>query len=352
MGQKTNPTALRLGKIREWEVRHFEKKPTESFYYSLKEIEIQKFAEKFFNNYGLQIQKCKVFLNERTLQIFISYYAVEKSYQLISELTSNQKIKLFTKNKITTNFIKKKSNTKNFYQFWAYLQKLKKVKTKRRFSRFLRFNTKLKNNYKIIRNTNLEFYKKTHSDFFNTSTSYNNKFINKFTETLNKYLNLNKYFTVSLTCKQINKSLLSNLNKKNNKFIKRVVSQLRRYQNNSYYTDGLNLLFQCIKNKQSHKLIAEYIARELGKLKRHSLFFRFVTAALTLFYRQDFSEMYGIKIQIKGRINGNPRSKKKLISVGRSIQNQSLLNNVNYYESTAFTKNGSFGVKTWVSEKT
>jgi ribosomal protein S3 len=353
MGQKTNPIVFRLGKTKEWELKHFEKKSNESSYYIFKELEIQKFTNKFFNDYGLKIKKCKVFMNERMLHIYSAYYTTEKSHYLIAELNNKKKLKLSLKNKINQNFKKRDGNKTKFYRFWAQTRKFKNLGSSKQYSDALYLNTAFKNSYRVTRNKNLAFYKKPKL-LFPTSESFvsNNKFAYRFIKSLNEYLNINDHYTIVLTCKHINKNLITQLNKKDSKIIKRVMPQLRRYQNNSYFNDGINLLFQSVINKQSQKLIAEYIAVELGKLKRHSFFFRFIQTAFTLFYKQKFSKIYGIKIQIKGRLNGNPRSKKKIINIGKSIKNLSLLYNINFSESTAHTKNGSFGVKIWLSEKT
>jgi ribosomal protein S3 len=346
MGQKTNAIALRIGKTKEWELKHIEKKSTESSYYIFKEVEIQNFANKFFNNYGLKIQRCKIYINERIMHIFISYSMSEKSFGLITELNAKENLKFLVNPSLNSILQRKILKKKDAYNYWSQWHKFKRVGSLKYSFKAVALRLKLKNSYRFRRDKILEFYKKTKQSY------YSNKLVIQFLKSLTEYLNISGYFTVSLTCKHINKNLITQLNKKNSKIIKRVIPQLRRYQNSSYFKDGLNILFQSMVNKQSQKLIAEYIALELSKLKKHSFFFRFIQTALTLLYKQEFSRIYGIKIQIKGRINGTPRSKKKTISIGKSIKNLSIFYNINYHESTAFTKNGSLGVKVWLSEKT
>jgi small subunit ribosomal protein S3 len=62
------------------------------------------------------------------------------------------------------------------------------------------------------------------------------------------------------------------------------------------------------------------------------------------------SNVDGIKILIKGRLNGVPRAKKKLILVG-NVTTQKIEKNLDYSETTSYTTNGTFGVKVWISEK-
>lgn len=60
-------------------------------------------------------------------------------------------------------------------------------------------------------------------------------------------------------------------------------------------------------------------------------------------------QIKGIKIVINGRFNGAPRSNQKIIKVG-SIPLQSFNSCISYYEDTAYTSNGTFGIKVWICE--
>ena len=64
----------------------------------------------------------------------------------------------------------------------------------------------------------------------------------------------------------------------------------------------------CSTKPNSANLLAEFISTQLQKLKRHNFFLKFIKATLTIFKSQN------IKIKIKGRFNGAPRAKHKLIS--------------------------------------
>jgi ribosomal protein S3 len=90
----------------------------------------------------------------------------------------------------------------------------------------------------------------------------------------------------------------------------------------------------------------------LKNLKRHNFFLKFVKTTLTLFYNKNFSNCKRIKIQVKGRFNGAPRAKNKLIDIGNRAPVLTINSKIDYAESTAFTSNGTFGVKVWINEKT
>ena len=76
MGQKTNPNILRLGVSKQWNIKNIEKKPQEMGIYSFRSIEIKQFVEKFFNDNGLILAKCKVHYSDSgLLHILLFYYA-------------------------------------------------------------------------------------------------------------------------------------------------------------------------------------------------------------------------------------------------------------------------------------
>jgi ribosomal protein S3 len=71
-----------------------------------------------------------------------------------------------------------------------------------------------------------------------------------------------------------------------------------------------------------------------------------------MFGTKTFSIAKGIKIKIKGRFNGAPRAKHKIINIGNNMPVLTLNSNIDYAETTSYTSNGTFGVKVWVCEKT
>ena len=47
-------------------------------------------------------------------------------------------------------------------------------------------------------------------------------------------------------------------------------------------------------------------------------------------------------------MNGRPRAKHKIISIGNGVPAITLNSTVDYAESTAYTLNGTLGIKVWV----
>ena len=164
---------------------------------------------------------------------------------------------------------------------------------------------------------------------------------------------INKKINIFLTFKQLNKNSKQVFNSENIEILKKKIVVLKKYEQNSFFKEGLNTLFTCTTQQNSADLIAEFIAFQLKKLKRHNFFLRFVKTALLIFItnKKSTSLIKGIKIKIKGRLNGVPRAKHKIINIGKGVPNLTINSKINYAESTSYTANGTLGIKIWTYEK-
>jgi ribosomal protein S3 len=52
------------------------------------------------------------------------------------------------------------------------------------------------------------------------------------------------------------------------------------------------------------------------KNRKDIIFFKILKTTLTLFSNKAFSKLKGIKIKVKGRLNGAPRARHKTIKIG------------------------------------
>jgi len=150
--------------------------------------------------------------------------------------------------------------------------------------------------------------------------------------------------------------LFQNLNNKFTKKVKNIkqklslchiLKQLKIYKKQVFYKNLLSVIYITLR-KNVPSLLSEAIAYQLSLLKKkHNFFLTFITHALKLFFNSNINCLNGLKILISGRFNGVPRSQKKSIQLGKLPLN-SLNTNINYYESIAYTINGTFGVKVWI----
>ena len=343
MGQKTNPNILRLGKINEWKSKYIEKKTTESSTIIFRDLEIRKFVSQLFTKHGLKIENCKIYYSESSLHIYISYYNSIKPllvHDKIKIRSTKAKSKLFQK-KFTN--IKKTTIRKQLYTTKTY----KKI-----------FNRNLEK--KLFQNQYL-LNKKTHrlsaiKSLQNYTTRKNHPTLNKqnidlFISRILKGLSLftNKKQNIFLNLKQTNKEtpLFQKISKTNKHRIIKSLTKLRKFQQNEFFKKGFNLLYNFTTNSQSPTFLAEFIALFLRKLKRPNFFLRFLKLALKTLTAEKFSRFERIQIKIKGRFNGAPRSTHKFINIGKNIPVLTLNSKIDYGEATAYTANGTFGIKIW-----
>ena len=112
------------------------------------------------------------------------------------------------------------------------------------------------------------------------------------------------------------------------------------------------MLYNFVQSQQDPVFLAEFIAFYLKKLKRPNFFLRFLKLALITLTHEKYSQLQRIQIKIKGRFNGAPRANHKFINVGKNIPVLTLNSTISYGESTAYTPNGTFGVKVWTYKAT
>ena len=311
MGQKTNPNIFRLGKTKTWNLQYFEKKSNETSIYTFQILEIKKFIYKFFKDHGLIVHSCEIqYLNENSLNICIYYYLTLNSLNFVSSINKIQNIKFnktadLNENNSYQNFKDDEFNK----QLLAFLNKFK---PKIRRNRYFVIKQKIRNytNYQInktinnlqnqknLNNTNINFkhntlkikrlnYLKIYKKYLlikkyeNFNNIEKNKILLKFFESLSLFIN--KKINIFLTFKQLNKNSKQLFNSENIEILKKKIVVLKKYEQNFFFKEGLNTLFTCTTQKNSADLLAEFVATQLKKLKRHNFFLRFVKTALLIF---------------------------------------------------------------------
>jgi len=318
MGQKTDARIFRLGlKKNNWDLKYTEKTKEESSFYLYSGLQIQKYLNRFFNLHGLSLHVCKIHYSSDLLQIFVSYFVTEKSMHYINKIHLNQNLSI----------------------------KDKKIRKSKMFA-YKRL--------KIIKKIKLTLSNK---QFQGRQNLQNNSFGEILLESLNIFVKKN--VNIILTLQNINANFHYYLEHNNNKNFKNVLLQLRRFVKNKFFKEAINVLFITIKTRNSSKLLAEFISNQMkiNQLrtnqsrvkKRDNYFIGFMKQALTIFVNSEMSLINGVKIIINGRINGAPRARSITLKIG-NLPLQSLNAKINYHCSTAYSTNGTFGVKVWICE--
>jgi ribosomal protein S3 len=129
------------------------------------------------------------------------------------------------------------------------------------------------------------------------------------------------------------------------------IEKLRKFKNNLIFKELLYITLITTIEQNSSKLLTEYITIQFQKVKkRHGFLLSMMKAILLQFISSKFSKITGLKLSIKGRFNGALRANQKIIQLG-AVPLQTITSKVNYTQSVAFTKNGTFGIKVWICEK-
>jgi len=136
--------------------------------------------------------------------------------------------------------------------------------------------------------------------------------------------------------------------KRNNRFIKIFFKNLYFQKK---FLNIANLVSSSLLNKSS-KLLSLGISEFFKKEIKHNQFIRLLNRVLFIYFKNFFilkkkKLLKGYRIEIKGKINGKPRKKKKIICSG-PMPFSSVDSNITYFFSESFTKYGTFGIKVWL----
>ena len=265
MGQKTNPIIFKLGIKNniEWESKYFEKNKEEASNYIYNDIEIRKFLERFLKINGIMLHNVKLKYNEKTLNIFLSYYIKPEAANIIHNI-NNTNIVLTKIKKVKNTHYNKRTLIKKRLFIINKIQHIiqKKIKIKKIF-------------------------------IFNNFSEYILESLSIFTK---KKLNIN------IITQNLNKGLSLNLKNDQYEAFKKLLIELRKYTRAPFYKEAINILLITIIKKNSSKFFCDYIAQQLTFLKKHNFFIKFIKKSLEILLESELHNIKGIKIEIKGRI--------------------------------------------------
>lgn len=309
MGQKINPNIFRLGITKTWKTQFFEKKSRELPLYTFKDLEIKNYIERFFGMQGIILHDYKLHYSDSSLNLYISYFVTSKFNE--NKLDKKKSIKNFLTAKYRGNNMQTIVSSTNFYKVKKYL----------------------KSDYSY----HLQLLKKS------TVSVAKFSILQQILKVLSLFLENKFDIVINFCC--INKDL---------NFLKflqiKKLTMLQKFRNTLFYKEGIELLFYVFSSTNSASLLAKFVALQIKKIKRQKFFFSFLKQTLIVLRSSHFSKVKGIKIIIKGRLNGLPRAKYRTVSVG-DIPIQSISENLDYSQTTIHNHNGSYGVKVWILER-
>jgi hypothetical protein len=133
--------------------------------------------------------------------------------------------------------------------------------------------------------------------------------------------------------------------KKVKDLLKKNLIKLRRYKEEKFYREGIETLLTCSITRKPSALLAQFISVHLKTLKKHNFFLKFLKDGLELFNTNTLSKIKRIKIKIKGRLNARPKARKRVLQIGNDVSVLTIDSIIDYSEKTAFTPNGTLGIK-------
>lgn len=337
MGQKTNSNILRIGKIKTWKSKYIEKKRTEFQTVLFRDLEIKKFLLHLFTKNKLKIQNSRFYYSESSLHVYVSYYS-----EIDLGLIGNE-----IKTKLKSS--KSKSSLKRSTKISQLLTLIQLYRTKKNRNALNQNSTQ----YLLEKNSQRLNIIKNLKGFFNgeknqtLNKNHKNLFLAKILKSLSLFTNGKQ--NIFLNLKQINneKLIFKTVFNCRKQRLKDSIIKLRKFQRTEFFRKGTNIIFNFMTHQKSSSFLSEFIASQLRKLKRPNFFLRFLKLCLKTFCSMKFSKFDRLKIQIKGRFNGASRSTHKIIKINQNVPALTLNSNIDFGESTAYTSNGTFGIKVW-----
>ena len=305
-----------------WNSKYFEKNLHESHSYIFKSLEIKQYLQRILKNQGYALHKYKLNFSNFNLNIFISVYRTEEA-PVIEKRTGLERRESMV--------LLKKKLMRLQRQIKKHHRQKSNFVSKTKYARAL----ELYRNYlfKLVRLNKLPSRNALKApDFGNIITILRS--LNTFT---------GNRFTVKLRVREIN-------HVNNSSQSKQILLKLRKFERTQFFKEGKHLLVPFLTHDKSARLLTNFIATQIKTIKRHNFFFNFLKESLHLVINQKISKVQGLKLIMKGRLNNAARAKKRVITIGK-VPLTTINSNIDYSETTAFTSNGTIGVKAWVAKK-
>lgn len=347
MGQKLNPTIFRLGVNKIWKTEFFEKKNRELPLYVFKDLEIRNYIERVFETNGIIVHDYKQHYNASTLNLYISYFVTpdfvldsKKSCDrlIIKNASGNQRILIKKVKKSTISYGVSSNNTINLLfkhpsRSYVIKQYLKLNSYSQLFTNSFFENVNLRE-----AQTNKYLKYPTNEGKIRLKGFFEQVFA-----VLNSFLGTHLNIVVNLCC--VNKNVQFYKSTQRKTFI-----SFQKFKNTPFFKEGIELLFNVAYTTNSANLLAKFIAYQLKKVKRHKFLLSFLKQTLSVLLASNLAKIKGVKIIVKGRLNGVPRAKHKIIVIG-DVPVQTISAKLDYSQITTQNSNGSYGIKVWIVEK-
>ena len=347
MGQKLNPTIFRLGVNKTWKTEFFEKKNRELPLYVFTDLQIQNYIQRVFELNGLIVHDYKQHYSASTLNLYISYFVTP---DFVSNSKKEMESLIVETVERGRSVVYKAPHSGSSFNAVSLDNKTLNTSSLQNPSKLYKLKRYLKLNSQSELSTQSYFIKlrKTQENRYLKNLSHETKmklngFMSEFFAVLNSFLGTQSNIAANFCCINKNVQYLKPIQRKT--FI-----SFQKFRMTPFFKEGIELLFNVVYNINSASLLAKFIASQLKKVKRHKFLLSFLKQTLTILLNSNLAKIKGVKIIVKGRINGVPRAKHKIIIVG-DVPVQTISAKLDYSQATAHNSNGSYGIKVWIVEK-
>jgi len=336
MGQKINPIIFRLGFNKIWKTEFFEKKHNELPLYIFKDLQIRNYIERFLKIHGIILNDYKQYYKNSTLNLYISYFITLDF--LSTEIKEKVIIKTHNKKKVVKYI---HHNTKQLNPFFLNEKRNCLEENSLRLYEIKQYFKSMCDADSFLKVSSIQSQKKDHRNFF-----LDLKLEGIFRETctvLNLFTNNKSNIIINFCCLNKDLHFLKTTQKK-------ALISLQKFKNTLFFKESIPFLLYITHKSYSASLLAQFIAFQLKRTKRHKYFLSFLNKTLIILLNSSLSQIKGIKIIVKGRLNGVSRAKQKTILIG-DLPVQTIDAKLDYIQTTTYNSNGSYGIKIWIIQK-
>lgn len=165
------------------------------------------------------------------------------------------------------------------------------------------------------------------------------------TQSLYLFLNKNDQNTLNIEVRLCNlNSRVIEMRALRFDYVKKV---FRKFSKDQLFQDILDVVMVSLLVKNSSRLLVNFLVVKLKNIKTQTKVLFYLKMLLLELVPKEIIKVIGLKLLIKGRFNKAQRARKKDIIVG-SVPLQTIKSNIDYFQSTAFTVVGTFGIKLWI----
>ena len=125
----------------------------------------------------------------------------------------------------------------------------------------------------------------------------------------------------------------------------------KRHKKERFFWESLQLVSALFYGYTNASILGGLVYAHTRRNPRRIAFVTYLKRLLDWHYKTSlFSNIQGVRVEVKGRFNAKSRAKKRIISAGR-VRIHEKSSNVDYAFTEAITKFGSLGIKVWVCPK-